>query len=154
MGVSRKTPGGAAGRDPRGWRELAGDGALTVRVGLLLTGAWWAVQCWQPADTLGSTPSYRWFVEFAARLGFGADPERFWAWVFTAETAVCSTALVRRTTAVRFASALIVGVVRGVMAWGICVSNPANPGAGVYLVLAGMAYWLAAYNAARLGTPR
>lgn len=140
--------------DARAWRDLLWDGAFVVRVALFLTGAWWAAQCWHSADTLGSTPSYRWFVEFAGRLGFGAHPERFWACVFTAEAAVGFAAIVRRTTPVRFLSALFVGVVRGVMAWGIFASNPANAGWGVYLILAVMAHWLAAYNAARLGEPR
>lgn len=133
--------------DATPWRDLVWDGAFAVRVALLCTGAWWAAQCWHPADTLGGTPSYRWFVEFASGAGFGASPERFWACIFTLETAAGVAALARRTTAVRFLSALFVGVVRGAMAWGIFSSNPANPGWGVYLVLACLAYWLAAYNA-------
>ena len=140
--------------DPRPRRDLLWDGAFVVRVALFSTGAWWAAQCWHPADTLGSTPSYRWLIELAGRFGSGADPDRFWAWVFTAEVAAGVAAFVRRTAAIRFLSALFVGVVRGVMAWGIFASNPANPSAGVYLVLAALAYWLAAYNAARLGPPR
>ncbi len=128
------------------WRDLVWDGAFVVRLALLATSLWWAGQLWHPADSLGRTPSYRWLGDVARDFGFHAWPGLFWAWVFTAESAVCAAALLWRGAAVRFATALAVGVVRGVMAWGMFLSDPTSPAWGIYAILAAMAYWLAAFN--------
>ncbi len=137
--------------DRRPWRDLIWDGAFAVRVALFATGAFWAAQLWRPVDTLAGSPSYRWMREVAVSAGFGDAPDVLWAWVFTAEASVCGAAVVWRNTPVRLASALVVGVVRGAVAWGIWASNPGNGGWGVYLILALLAYWLAARNIARGG---
>lgn len=139
--------------DSRPWRDLLWDGAFAVRVALFASGAFWAGQLWHPAESLAGNPSYRWMYEVGRAAGVGSRPGHFWACVFTAEAAVCAAALVWRNTAARLASVLAVGVVRGAVAYGVFVSNPADPEWGMYAIFAGLAYWLAAHNA-RAWRPR